>query len=284
MEVLLLRVFLVFAAAYTALVGTMALRETSLVYAGMGRSFRALPAPQTGVPWDTVRVKATDSVPVLLLVSRVDTVSNRPWVLYLHGNLGLLGARGNIARYQLLREAGFNVLAVEYRGFGMSASAGKPSERGVYKDAHAGWNWLTGANGVASGRVAIYGMSLGGGAATYLALAHPPGTLITEGTSTSLPDVGAKRYPWLPVRLIMRNRYPNLDRAPLITAPWVIFHSRNDETVPFSHGVALAAAAKNARFVPLTANHEGGVAAARSVSLPVLVEIARKLSDPAQAP
>jgi pimeloyl-ACP methyl ester carboxylesterase len=283
-EVFLLRLLVGLIAAYGTIVTVLAVRETSLVYPGMGRTFRALPAPETGVPWDTVRVKAADSVPVLLMVSRVDTVSARPWALYLHGNLGLLGGRGNIARYRLLREAGFNVLAVEYRGFGLSAKAGRPSESGIYKDASAGWVWLTGPQAVSPARVVIYGMSLGGGAATYLTLANPPAALVTEGTATSLPDVGAKRYPWVPVRLIMRNRFPNLARAPAIAVPWVIFHSRNDVTVPFSHGEALSRAAPTAQFVPLVADHEGGVAVARAVSLPILQDLARKVWAPAEVP
>jgi pimeloyl-ACP methyl ester carboxylesterase len=279
-ELLLTRLIIGFVAIYASAVGVLAFRETSLVYPGMGRTFRAVPAANTGIPWDTVRVTARDSVPVLLMTSRVDTASQRPWVLYLHGNLGLLGARGNVARYRLLRDAGFNILAVEYRGFGLSNSAGKPTEFGIYSDAKAGWDYLTGKGGVPPARVVIYGMSLGGGAATYLTVAHPPAALVTEGTSTSLPDVGAQRYPWVPVRLIMRNKYPSLERAPAITVPWVIFHSRDDKTVPYRHGQALAKAAPRAQFVTLSGEHEFGAANDRGVSLPILMELARRVSGP----
>jgi pimeloyl-ACP methyl ester carboxylesterase len=276
------RAFLLLAAlviaGYAAAIGVLAVRETSLVYAGVGRTARSVPDSTAGIPWDTVRVVAADSVPALLLTSRVDAAPDRPWAVYLHGNFGNLGARGNVARYVLLRDAGFNVLAVEYRGFGASASAGTPSEPGIYADANAGWTHLTQTLGVAPGRVLIYGLSLGGGPAAYLAHEHAAGALVTEGSATMLPDVGAEQYPWVPVKLVMRNRYPTITRAPAITEPWVIFHGRPDDVIPFSHGEALAAAAPNARLVPLNTDHDGGVVDGRATSLPVLREMFLRLS------
>jgi pimeloyl-ACP methyl ester carboxylesterase len=284
-ELLFGRAIIILVAAYSAAVGVLSIRETSIVYPGAGRTFRMLPGSETGVPWDTVRVLDADSVPVLLLESRVDTASGRPWVLYLHGNFGLLGARGNVARYRLLREAGFNVMAVEYRGFGHSSGSGKPNEKGIYADANAGWEFLTGPRGVSPDRVLIYGHSLGGGPATELAERHPTAAaLVTEGTSTSLPDVGADRYPWVPVRLIMRNRFPNLKRASAITIPWVIFHGRNDETIPREHGEALAAAAPRAQLVWLSSDHEGGVVTDRATAFPVLRDLQQRLSANDVAP
>jgi pimeloyl-ACP methyl ester carboxylesterase len=283
-ELLLGRAIMILAAAYTAAVGVLAIRETAIVYPGAGRTFRMLPGRETGVPWDTIRVRDADSVPVLLLESRLDTASGRPWVLYLHGNFGLLGARGNVARYRLLREAGFNVMTVEYRGFGHSEDAGKPNEKGIYADATAGWEFLTGARGVPPHRVVIYGHSLGGGPATHLAARYPAAALVTEGTSTSLPDVGADRYPWVPVRLIMRNRFASLKRAPSITMPWVVFHGRNDVTIPTEHGEALAAAAPQAQLVLLASDHEGGVVADRATAFPILRDLRLRLTPIDVAP
>jgi pimeloyl-ACP methyl ester carboxylesterase len=285
MEFILLRLVIGAVALYGAAVGYMSVRETALVYPGMGRTFRMVPSREAGFRWDTLRVTAPDSVPVLLLETRVDTSSRRPWVLYLHGNLGLLGARGNVARYQLLREAGFNVLAVEYRGFGASASAGRPSEQGINADAAAGWTHLTGTLGVSPDRVLIYGYSLGGGPATFLAAQHPAAALVTEGVATSIEDVGAARYRWLPVKLIMRNEFRNIERVPALNLPWVIFHGRNDVHVPFSHGEALAAAKPSALFVPLNADHDGGVIEDRRTALPALRDLARRIASPvADAP
>lgn len=267
-----LRVGLAIALLYAAAIAVLMWQETSLVYvgAGDGRSRRLVPDSAAGIPWDTVRVVASDRVPVVLLRSRVDDAAGRPWAIYLHGNAGFLGARANVARYELLRDAGFNVLAVEYRGYGLSARAGRPSEPGVYADATAAWTYLTRTLGVAPERVAVYGWSLGGGPATYLATEFKAAALITEGTFTALPDVGAELYPWIPVRFVMRNRFDNASRMRGRATPWIIFHGRGDTEVPFTHGEALAAVSPRAHLVSLDAGHDDGVMAERGKALAAL--------------
>lgn len=265
---------------YASALGFLAFRETALVYpgAGLARARRVAPDTTAGLPWDTLRVTSADSVPVLLLRSRVDDSTHRPWALFLHGNYGTIGARSNVARYQLLRDAGFNVLAVEYRGFGASAATGTPSERGIKADAAAGWTYLTSTLGIPPARVAIYGWSLGGGPATYLAARFRPAALITEGTFTSLPAMATLSYPWIPARYVMRNRFDNGARAREVTMPWLIFHGRSDNTVPFAHGELLAAVSPHARLEALAADHDDGVLAERSRVASTLRELATALS------
>jgi pimeloyl-ACP methyl ester carboxylesterase len=264
---------------YAAAVGFLAVRETSLVYqsAGSGRSTRIVPPRDELMGWDTLRVRDSSGASVFLLESRVDGSNERPWVIYFHGNAGLVGSRGNVRRYGLLKEAGFNVLAVEYRGYGASSSGPGPTERGVYEDATAAWNHLTRTLGVAASRVVVYGWSLGSGPATYLAAEHRPAALITEGAFTSLPAIGAEMYPWVPVRYIMRNRFDNLERAAGLSIPWLLFHGKRDLKVPFSHGQALAAAARHAQFVQLESGHDGGVVEDSGVALEALRELAKRL-------
>lgn len=260
------------ALAYGGAVGFLALNETSLVYASAGdsRSRRHLPPSDGTLDWDSLRVRADDGVPVFLLESRVDSAAGRPWAIYFHGNAGLLGSRGNVARYRLLRDAGFNVLAVEYRGYGASLGAGSPSEAGVKADARAGWDYLTGTLSVDPERIVVYGWSLGSGPAMYLASEMRPGGVVTEGAFTSLPDVGAALYPWVPVRLIMRNRFDNIARARTLSVPWIVFHGRHDEEIPFAHAQLLASAAPAASLVALDAGHDNGVIAHREATLGVL--------------
>jgi len=145
----------------------------------------------------------------------------------------------------------------------------------VYADATAAWNHVTGTLGVTPDHVVLYGWSLGSGPATYLAATHPAAALVTEGAFTSLPDVGAVRYPWMPVRLVMRNQFNNLQRTRNLAMPWIVFHGTRDVDVPFSHGQALAAGARNARLVPLAADHNDGVIADRVLALGVLRDIIR---------
>lgn len=260
---------------YAGVVVFLALSENALVYvsAGEGRRGRAVPAEDAPIPWDTMRVRAADGVPVFLLVSRVDTSSGRPWAIFFHGNAGMVGSRSSVQRYALLRDAGFNVLAPEYRGYGAAAASGPTSEVGVYADAGAALGYLTNALRVPSRRIVAYGWSLGSGPAVRLAAEFDLGALVTEGAFTSLPDVGAELYPWVPVRMIMRNRFDNIVLATRVAEPWIVFHGRRDSEIPFAHGEAIALVGPTARLVPLDAEHDDGVIADRARALRQLRQV-----------
>ena len=264
---------------YGGIVALLALSETTLVYvsAGEGRRGRPVPAADASIPWDTLRVRANDGVPVFLLVSRIDTDAMRPWAIFFHGNAGMVGSRSSVARYALLRDAGFNVLAPEYRGYGAAASSGPVSEAGVHADARAALAYLTDSLRVPSRRVIAYGWSLGSGPAARLGADFALGAVVTEGGFTSLPDVGADLYPWVPVRRIMRNRFDNIGLARRIEEPWVVFHGRRDSEIPFAHGEAIALVGPTARLVPLDAEHDDGVIADRAKALHELQALASGL-------
>lgn len=267
--------------AYAGVVAFLALSENAMVYvsAGEGRRGRPVPTEDAPIPWDTMRVRAADGVAVFLLVSRVDTGAQRPWAIFFHGNAGMVGSRSSVARYALLRDAGFNVLAPEYRGYGAAAASGPVSEVGVYIDARAALRYLTDSLQVPSQRIVAYGWSLGSGPAVRLGAEFDLGAVITEGGFTSLPAVGAELYPWVPVRMIMRNRFDNIALAARITEPWIVFHGRRDSEIPFAHGEAIALTGPTARLVPLDAEHDDGVTADREVALRALRQIAGGLRN-----
>lgn len=100
------------------------------------------------------------------------------WALYFHGRTMPVGDPANVGRFGLLRDAGFNVLAVEYRGYGASLAAGPASEEGIYADARAAWRYLTTSMGVAPERILLYGWSFGSAPATKLASEVPAGALV----------------------------------------------------------------------------------------------------------
>ena len=233
----------------------------------------AVPGEGSEIPWDSLRIQADDGRSTFLLISRLDEPIGGRWAIFFHGNAMLVSGSGG--RYELLRDAGFHVLAVEFRGYGASISVGPPTEEGVYRDAMAGWTYLTETLGVASDSIVVYGFSLGSGLATYVAAQTHLAGVITEGAFTSIPDLGVARYPWLPIRLVARNRFENLQRAKSISDPWLIFHGLNDRVIPFSHSEALAGAARDAQVVPLEAGHDGGVTAEREVALEALQDFAR---------
>lgn len=280
-----IRIATLLAVGYVTVLVFMLLNERRMVYPGTGIGNEAiwLPPADGRFSWDTVRVRAGDGAFVTLMTVRGAALRPaagelpRPWIIYFHGNGGLIGGRGSMARYDLLHESGFDVLAVEFRGYGVSREAGDPSEAGVYADALAGLAYLTDSLAVPQARIVAYGWSLGAGAATWLAARTGLGGLVTEGAFTSVPDVGAEAYPWLPVRRLMRNRYENLTRADSIAEPWILFHGRTDRVVPFAHAERLASASPTARLIPLSAGHDDGVMAERVRTLEALRDLRASL-------
>jgi uncharacterized protein len=159
-------------------------------------------------------------------------------VLYFQGKGGEIADRPK--RWAAYRAAGLGVAFLSYRGYG--GSDGTPSEAGLHQDADAALAWLL-AQGLAADRIVVIGESLGTGVATRLAADHPIGALILEAPYTSLTDVAAGRFPWAPVRLLIRDRFPSLDHIRKVTEPTLILHGTADTRVPTDMGKALYAAA-----------------------------------------
>ncbi|WP_431970744.1 alpha/beta hydrolase [Nocardia sp. bgisy134] len=159
-------------------------------------------------------------------------------VLFAHGNAGNLGDR--VAIYALLVDAGFDVLAFDYRGYGRST--GRPSEHGTYLDARAARDALLARPGVDPNRVLYLGKSLGGGVLLELAEAHPPAGLVLMSTFTGIRDAAGSIYPFLP-RSLIPDAYPNLRRIGRLAAPVLIMHGDCDELLPVRNAERLYAAA-----------------------------------------
>jgi uncharacterized protein len=161
-------------------------------------------------------------------------------VLYLHGNAGNLSWRGNslINLRQLLQEP---VLIVDYPGYGKSQ--GKPTEAGCYAAADAAYDWLTTVQNIPGENILLYGASLGGGVAVDLASRKPHRALILVKTFTTMPEVGQRMLPFLPVHWLMTNHYDSLGKLPLCKGPIFIAHGDADDLVPFAHGERLFEAA-----------------------------------------
>jgi hypothetical protein len=188
----------------------------------------------------------------------------RPLILYFCGNAGNRSYRADVFDY--LAELEADVICFDYRGYG--DNAGSPSEAAIANDARAIWSHLIEDLHVEPQRVILFGESLGGGVATKLAAeistaGTPVGGLVLRSTFTRLTDVAACHYPWLPVRWIMLDRYPSVDRIGEVTCPILIFHGRRDTIIPFEQAEQLLAAAPGLsssgfppRFVALeTADH-----------------------------
>ncbi len=157
-------------------------------------------------------------------------------VIAFPGNAGHRGYRLPLAR--ALAERGLAVLLVEYRGYG--GNPGSPSEEGLLSDARAAHSWVA-TRGMA--RVVYFGESLGSGPATALALEHPPHALVLRSPYTSLVEVGRTHYPFLPVGLLLKDRYPIEEQIAGVSARVVVIAGSRDGIVPFELSERVAAAA-----------------------------------------
>ena len=196
--------------------------------------------PVPGRTAENVWLTTADGIRIHALFYPAPATSKRAQVAwcYFHGNGGNLSMRPLIL--EALASLDVNFLSIDYRGYGQSG--GKPGERGTYLDAEAAYDWLI-RRGFAPARIIAHGESLGGGVASYLAEAHPVGGLVIQSSYTSLPDIGAERFPWLPVRWVGAIQYPTRQRLSNIRVPVMIMHSPHDLLMPFHHGEDNFAAA-----------------------------------------
>lgn len=176
----------------------------------------------------------------------------RGTLLYLHGNGGNIGHRLDvITTFNRLR---LNVFIFDYRGYG--ASTGKPSEDGTYRDALAAWTYLRQEKNQAAATIILFGESLGGSIASWLAARHAPAGLILYATFTSVPDMARALYPLFPASWLARYRYDTRAALARVHRPLLILHSAEDEIIPFAHGQALLGAAHEPkRLVQLRGGH-----------------------------
>ena len=183
--------------------------------------------------------------------------SSEVTVLVCHGNGGNIAhLLGNLG---LLSHLGLNCFAFDYRGYGNSN--GRPTEAGMYLDAQAAYDWLTRAKGIPPGQIVLLGRSLGASVAAHLAGRVRVAGLVAESAFTSYLDMATRFYPYLPVRLFRRFlfRYDTLAYIKDVRCPVMVFHSQDDELVPFVFATRLFEAANEPKqFVELLGNHNDG--------------------------
>ncbi|HOX56124.1 MAG TPA: alpha/beta hydrolase [Candidatus Paceibacterota bacterium] len=221
---------------------------------------RALTATgaELGRAFEDVQFQTSDGIRLNGWFFPANTNSSRARLsmLLCHGNAGNIGHRLDTAA--ALLATGVNVFVFDYRGYGRSQ--GRPGEEGTYLDAQAAHRWLC-QRGFSGTNIIAFGESLGGGIATELAMREPVGGLVLQSTFTSIPDIGAELFPWLPVRWLATIRYDTHSKLPRLKVPVLVMHSRMDEIVPFHHGERNFAAANEPRlFWELRGDHNNPLA------------------------
>lgn len=208
---------------------------------------------QIGLSYEEVSFKTQEKVK--LSGWYIPASPSRGVILFCHGNAGNISHC--IESIEIFHSLGFSTFIFDYRGYGLSN--GRPSEQGTYRDTKAAMDYLVREKELTPSEIIIFGRSLGGAVAVWLASRHTPKALILESTFTSVPDMAAALYSFLPARLLCRYDYNALAAIRDVSCPVLIVHSPEDEIVPFSQGRQLFDAANQPKvFLEVSGGHNEG--------------------------
>jgi fermentation-respiration switch protein FrsA (DUF1100 family) len=206
-----------------------------------------------GIEFESITLETTDGVK--LNAWYVPAKDAEMTILFCHGNGGNMMHR--LDSISLFNKMGLNCLIFDYRGYGQSE--GKPTEDGTYIDALTAYKWLTQTKKISSQEIIVFGRSLGGSIAAYVAERMKVRALVLESCFTSYVDMGKKFYPYMPVRWFARFKYDTISYLKNVQSPIMIIHSRNDEIIPFEFGLELYDSASEPKeFVEIAGSHNDG--------------------------
>jgi fermentation-respiration switch protein FrsA (DUF1100 family) len=237
-----------------------------------------VPAPGdvglTGV--EPVEFETTDGLRLSGWFVAASGRSPRVTVLVFNGNAGNRAHRVPLAA--AFQRHGLQVLLVDYRGYG--GNPGAPTEKGLAADSRAARAYLLGRPGVDASRIVYFGESLGTAVAVDLAVEHPPAALVLRSPFTSMADLGQLHYPFLPVRLLLRDRFAAIDQIQRIRVPLLVIAGGQDRIVPVDNSRRLydAAVAPKALLVLPGADHNDDELLAGDEMVGAIVRFLRPLT------
>ena len=244
-------IIIIIAGAYLIFVGFFFIFQSQYIYFPE-RTLSAAPS-SIGLHFESVSFETADGLK--LSGWFIPSEGAKSVILFCHGNAGNISHR--LESILIFHRLGLDIFIFDYRGYGQSQ--GKPSEQGTYKDAEAAWRYLIEERQVLPNEIIVFGRSLGAAVASWLAQSHTPGALILESTFTSLADIVATLYPYLPVRLLLRFEYNTAEYLGRADCPVLIVHSHDDEIMPFSHGRQLFEIARYPKeFLEISGAHNEG--------------------------
>jgi uncharacterized protein len=213
---------------YLALLALMYVAQRALMY--FPETVRTAPA-EAGLAAEEVVLDTADGERVI--VWTIAPQENRPVVLYFHGNGGAL--RYRVDRFRALTADGTGLVALSYRGY--AGSSGRPSETGLIEDGFAAYAFA--AAHYPSAKLVVWGESLGTGVAVALAAERRVAAVVLEAPFASTVEIAAAVYPYVPVRLLMKDQFRSDLRIGKVTAPVLILHGGRDTVVPIASGERL---------------------------------------------
>ena len=197
---------------------------------------------QLTVSIEKVKIKTKDNIELMSWYHSKNS-NDYKTILFLHGNAGSLENR--IHKINHFKDINVNFLLISWRGF--SGNEGKPTEKGLYQDARSAVAWLK-SRDISENDIIIYGESLGTGVATEIAQNKNFGGIILESPFTSMVDAGKDKYPYLPVRLLLKDKYESDKKIKNIKNPILIMHGKIDNIVPFHMGKKMYELANQPKY------------------------------------
>jgi len=182
----------------------------------------------------TAEILTTDDDINILSWYKKPSNNNNKIILYFHGNAGNLGDRSH--KFATFSKGGFGIMGVSYRGY--SGSDGSPSESGLMLDAKAALAFLL-KEGYTTNNIILYGESLGSGVVMKLAKEHNFASLILESPFSSIISVAKRSYWFVPVSLMLKDRFESIKYAHKVRSPVLIIHGLKDRVVPYEEGLNL---------------------------------------------
>jgi pimeloyl-ACP methyl ester carboxylesterase len=236
---MLIWLLIIIACIYVGLAAVLYFAQRSLMY--FPETIHTTPQ-QAGLA-DAEEVTLTTSDGMHPVVWHVAPRDGKPVILYFHGNGGALHYRAD--RFLKLIGDGIGLVALEYRGYG--GVSGSPTEAGLMADAEAAYKFA--AERYSVQQLVAWGESLGSGVAVALASEKPFGRIILEAPFTSAAAVGAERYWYMPVRLLMKDQFRSDERIAQIKVPVMILHGVHDHVVPITMGERLFELANQPKYI-----------------------------------
>ena len=247
----LLTIVLVIICFYFVMVVFLTLFQSRMIYYPQ-RTIVSVPS-DIGLPYIEVTLETSDRVKLSAWFIPAENPTGV--LLFCHGNAGNISNRMESLR--VFNTLGLSTFIFDYRGYGKSE--GRPSETGTYKDAEAAWQYLIEKQNFDPSEIIIFGRSLGGAIAVWLAQGKSVKALIVESSFTSIKDVATEKYPFLPVRLLSRFRYDSRSYLKNVTCPVLVIHSSSDELIPFKFGRQLFESAREPKeFLEISGGHSTG--------------------------
>jgi len=191
---------------------------------------------------EKVKIITSDNINLLGWFHKKDLKKFKT-IVYFHGNAGKLENR--IHKLNHFKDIDINFLIIAWRGF--SGNKGKPNEKGLYIDGNSTILWLKNL-GLKEKDIILYGESLGTGVATEIAQNKNFAGIILESPFTSMIDAGKDKYPYLPVRLLLKDKYESDKKIKNIKSPVLIMHGKVDNIVPFHMGEKMYELANDPKY------------------------------------